>query len=326
MKIILGTPINARPYPWLYYRVPAIMINAFDLLRKGVRKVNLVKPILQFEGEVWMDSGGFQFLKKGLTPNLEELMRLYESIWDVRFFLSLDYPPSPQDDVESLERKFQASLKNYDLLYRRLDSVIPVIHFHWRVDVVVKYLKTYIEEYTPSIIAVGGLVPYILIQRGVPKGSRELALKFLLALRNYVKCRIHVLGLGSPLLNPILKAIGIDSTDSNTWRVKAAYGKVVLPGGGERHVSEKEVSFGRKKASEDDLRLLREFLRRTGFPLLDRFDEIRTSFDYRALVNAWVVLHSYEEPKSPTFNRLYRMVLECASDGRVTLESLYVRR
>lgn len=115
--------------------------------------------------------------------------------------------------------------------------------------------------------------------------------------RRVYRGRLHVLGLGSPSVTPILAKIGVDSTDSATWRLKAAYGKVVLPGGGERHVTNRVVNFGRAKATLEDLHTLYTFLKNTGFPALDDFyQRLSTSFEYRALVNAWVVLHSREPP------------------------------
>ncbi|WP_243670672.1 hypothetical protein [Vulcanisaeta sp. JCM 16161] len=251
-----------------------------------------------------MDSGGFQFLRHGKIPNIEDLARVYDQYWDVRYFLNLDYPPSPTDDEHDLELKLRRSLSNYEYLIKRFDNVLPVIHYHWRTDVITKYVIKYLD-FNPKCIAIGGLVPYVLISRGVPKDSRRSALRFLLRVKRETGMCIHVLGLGSPVINPILKLINIDSTDTSTWRVKAAYGKVVMPGGGERHVSGRSISFGGKKATSDDLMRLYAFLKATGFPMTDQFNEIVTSFEYRALVNAWVVLNSFELPGSGVFRSIY---------------------
>lgn len=304
MRVILGTPIRSRPKPWLFFRVPAVMVNAFDIIRSGVGG-HVVKNALQYDGEVWMDSGGYQFLRHGKVPDIEDLAVVYDRYWDVRYFLNLDYPPNPTDSEYDLELKLKASLRNYEYLVRRFNNVLPVIHYHWRTNIIMKYLTKYLD-YNPPCIAIGGLVPYVLISRGVPKNSRKSALEFLLRVRQEVNVCIHVLGLGSPVINPILKLMGIDSTDTSTWRVKAAYGKVVMPGGGERHVSGREIRFGGKEATNEDLTRLYRFLRETGFPLIDRFfEDVRTSFEYRALVNAWVVLNCYEVPSTGVFRKLY---------------------
>ncbi len=304
VRVILGTPINSRPKPWLYFHVPALMVNAYDIIKNKDRKEHTIKNILQYDGEVWMDSGGYQFLRHGKIPDIEDLSRVYDKFWDVRYYLNLDYPPSPTDSDNELRIKLEKSLRNYEYLIKRFDNVLPVIHYHWKEQVTIKYLLKYLD-YNPECIAIGGLVPYVLISKGVPRNSRRLALEFLLKVKRETKTCIHVLGLGSPIINPILKIMNMDSTDTSTWRVKAAYGKVVMPGGGERHVSGRAISFGGKKASSEDLMRLYEFLNRTGFPILDRFEDLQSSFEYRALINAWVVLNSYEIPNTGVFRRIY---------------------
>ncbi|MBP1448903.1 MAG: tRNA-ribosyltransferase, partial [Thermoproteus sp.] len=58
------------------------------------------------------------------------------------------------------------------------------------------------------------------------------------------------------------------------------------------------------KAAEEELEELGRFLAETGFPL--KWDRERLgSFEYRALVNAWVLLKSRAPPRSPTFRKLY---------------------
>jgi len=116
-------------------------------------------------------------------------------------------------------------------------------------------------------------------------------------------------------VTPILAAVGVDSTDSATWRLKAAYGKVLLPGEGERHVTDRRVNFGKAKPKDGELEELHNLLNARGFPLLeDFFERIRTSFEYRALVNAFVVIHSTQHaPRPPTFRKLHALVAQAAS-------------
>ncbi len=306
MKIILGTPINSRPKPWLYFKINSLMVNAFDIL-KNRRYLNnsSLRMILNFDNEIWIDSGGYQFLKHGIEPKIEDIERIYEKYWDARFYLNLDYPPSPSDDEYTLKIKLRKSLENYDRLFKKFENTIPIIHFHHKIDIIMNFLKKYLN-YNFEILAVGALVPYVLMTKGVPSGSRRLAINFLKELRSIFKGKIHVLGLGSPIVTAILKAIGIDSTDSSTWRVKAAYGKIVSPGGGEVHVTDRNINFGKKKASIQDINRIYNFLRETNFPLIGDFWKICTDFEYRALVNAWIVIHSEELPRCRSFLKIYR--------------------
>ena len=116
-------------------------------------------------------------------------------------------------------------------------------------------------------------------------------------------------------MTPILAAVGVDSTDSATRRLNAAYGKVLLPGGGERHVTDRRVNFGKAKPKDGELEELYNFLKARGFShLKDFFERIRTSFEYRALVNAFIVIHSAQHaPRPPAFRRLYALVARAAA-------------
>ncbi|MEL9990560.1 MAG: tRNA-ribosyltransferase [Thermoproteus sp.] len=309
MRVILGTPVRTEPKPWLYFRVDSLMINALEADGRA-------RAHLGFEGELWVDSGGYQILKRGLSVSPSLLAKRYREIGcDV--CLSLDIPPSPSDRPEEAERKAEATYRNWLALKSELPDakIVPVVHVYPDERLFLKWIRRYedVEE-----LAIGGAVPYILISRGVPRGSRSVALRLMALARREFRGRLHALGLGSPSVSPTLEALGIDSTDSATWRLKAAYGKVVMPGGGERHVTDRAVNFGRKKAGEGELRELYEFLKATGFPALDGFADflgrIKASFEYRALVNAWVVLNSRVPPRSQAFRRLYVEALKVSRE------------
>ncbi len=323
MKVILGSPANGVPRPWHHYDVDGIMINAYELYMKNLhRKYSTAHEIVQADASfnIWIDSGGYQFLRHNMTPNIDKICQVYSTFEDAEHCLNLDYPPSPTDTDREAEKKMLMSFRNFIYLRSKLgDRVIPVLHYHHNEELVFKFLKTYVD-YSCSIIAVGALVPYVLIVRGAKGNTREKAMRFLLKLREFsrdYKFKIHVLGLGSPVVVPILELVGVHSTDSSTWRVKAAYGKVVLPGGGEVHVTQRKINFGKRKATERDIEELKRFLSSTGFPLIHRFESIYTSFEYRALVNAYVIMRSREKPRSRTFERIYNNLI------RIIKENIY---
>ncbi len=321
MKVVLGTPLFAVPKPWHHFPVPAIMVNAYDMLVKNApnRNTCTIHELLQCDisQEIWIDSGGYQFLRHGIEPPFDKIVeKVYKRFSEAKYFLNIDYPPSPQDDEHSVKKKLEKTLQNFLKLREVVgDKAVPVLHYHHRVGIVKQFLKIYLD-YSPEIIAVGALVPYILILKGVRGNSRLKALLFLRELIEELPrgCKVHVLGLGSPVATAILEQIGVYSTDSSTWRVKAAYGKLILPGGGEVHVTNRNIRFGKRKASGKDLEMIRQFLLKTGFPLVDSFDRVFTSFEYRALVNAYVVMHSREPPRSPTFRKIYEQVVLCRSE------------
>ncbi len=327
MRIIIGSPVLAVPRPWLYFHVEAVIVNAYEVLTKNIHlrhRCKTLHEVLQCDMgiELWLDSGGYQFLRHNIEPRIEKIAEVYNTFQDVKYYLSLDYPPSPLDDYDTARRKLERSFENFVKLRKLLDPeisdrLIPVLHYCRYRDLLFSFLHRYLDHEVP-VLAVGALVPYILILRGVKGNSRREALIFLAQLRDILRdsgTKLHVLGLGSPVIVPILEIMGVDSTDSSTWRIKAAYGKVVLPGGGEVHVTSRNVNFGRRKATSGDIDLLYRFLRAKSFPLIDRFSEIYSNFEYRALVNCFVILHSRELPRSRTFLRLFNEISSIVNSG-----------
>ncbi|WP_231818699.1 tRNA-ribosyltransferase [Thermoproteus tenax] len=316
MKIILGTPVRTEPKPWLYFEVESIMVNAMEADERA-------RAITGFEGELWVDSGGYQVLKRGLEVSPYALAERYRRIGcDV--CLSLDVPPAPSDDPATAQRKFETSYRNWRILRSELPEarIMPVIHVYPDERLFARWLSAYEDA---EELAIGGAVPYVLIARGAPSNSRELAMRLFAMARERFGGRLHLLGMGSPSVSATLEILGIDSADSATWRLKAAYGKVVLPGGGERHVTSRDVNFGRRKAREEELEELYAYLRSSGFPLLDGYDDfksrLRASFEYRALVNAWVILRSRSPPRSAVFKKLYLWALEWAHGPKAREEA-----
>ncbi|MFN3804949.1 MAG: tRNA-ribosyltransferase [Pyrobaculum sp.] len=292
MKIALGTPIKASPKPWLYFRVPALLINALEVRGDP-------RSMLQYDGELWLDSGGYQVMRRGIPVDVQYIVRIYQSV-DADLYFSLDVPPTPQDPPELARKKLERSYENWLKLSKTME-VVPVLHVYKDRKLSLEYLERY--ENAPAL-AIGGAVPYVLTTRGT---SRRHALTIIEAARRRFKGRLHVFGLGSPAVTPILRALGVDTTDAATWRLKAAYGKVILPGGGERHVTNREVRFGKAKPKDGELEELYRFLRETGFPLVDNFFGGLDKFEYRALVNAWVTLRSEMSPRPAAFRRLYEI-------------------
>jgi hypothetical protein len=96
------------------------------------------------------------------------------------------------------ERVFYAANINYWLRLRRAvgDAVVPVLHVHRDPALFERFLALYRDAHA---LAIGAAVPYVLITRGVPRGSRELALRLIQRAREEFKGPIHVLGMGGTL-------------------------------------------------------------------------------------------------------------------------------
>ncbi len=236
---------------------------------------------------LWVDSGGYQIMVRGKRVGFEELLRRYRAL-DGDVYMSLDEPPRVPGKASP--ELVMGNVQRFERMYTLLDDkiVVPVIHCY-PLDLFYKALEIY-ESYGVKIVAFGGAVPPTMGRCG--PGSRLVPVAMLALLRKVFRGWIHALGIGGTCSTlAIMSALKVDSFDSSSWRVKAAYGKIIVPGLGERYVGDGRARFGRKDLSEEEYEELRKFLERTGFPMVDKLRELLRTFQGRALVNAWVVTH-----------------------------------
>jgi tRNA-guanine family transglycosylase len=287
LLIALGTPVRGIPRPWQYFEVPALMVNAYEIiknetLRREIQAKGGLHNFLDYDGIIFLDSGGFQAMRYNFDIKIKKLIEVYKMA-NADYYFSLDYPSiNPGDEEERILR----TIRNFKKLRKIIENVIPVVHPN--TERAVREYEAY-KEYDPEYIAIGGLVPLMLSTRGLSDG-RKKSIDLMIKIRSMHNKSVHVMGLGSPTVIPILKIIGCTSTDSSAWRVKAAHGKIMLPNGGERYVSGRNAKFGVTPLSEEEI----TFISKLGCPVLKEydFDELTKSFEVRALFNAWVTLHA----------------------------------
>lgn len=236
------------------------------------------EPLEEWPGELWLDSGGYQLLT-GRRVSFSKLASAYSSVRaEVKF--SLDFPPAPEDGCATARQKEAASYAAYAMLSQKVD-VAPIVHVHKCLDPASLAARLYPSA---KLVGLGSAVPYVSRLR---KFDLVLSAVRSLAELGY---KVHVFGLAAPSLVPKLREAGAYSSDSTNWKLKAAYGKVVLPWGGERHVTDRDFKFGGRRAAAEELARLYEFLKATGFPELDGdFASRLKDRKYRMLVNAWAV-------------------------------------
>lgn len=235
----------------------------------------------------WVDSGGYQFMMRGLRLGVSDVLDAYRGI-EARYYMALDEPPRDLGEREVMER----NVSLFEELYERFDLggvLVPVIHFYYPVELILEAAERY-SRYS-EVVAYGGIIPPLLRRTRY----RFPSLAGIALLRRVWRGAIHVLGAGSPIMLYLASVAGGDSADTSTWRVKAAYGHVLIPGRGERSVG-RSRTWATPRAGEEELEELEAFLRRTGFPLTDSFRDLIRGFTGRAIVNAWVV--SKTDPRS----------------------------
>lgn len=280
--LVYGHPVSQVLPLWKYFPVKAIMLNAFQIAKarklyekikdEGLRKVFNVPD----EVQIWLDSGGYQALRRGVKLKVSEVIKWYNEM-KPDYCIALDNPVAPNDP--KAEKKVKENIRNAKEMFEKVEcKLLPVYH-----PVSEELLWEYYQGYSFSDMkAVGGLIPRILTQRNA---SRKEGWNFLVRVREIESSWLHALGLGSPTTYPKLMAIGYQSADTQTWRHKAAYGKIVLPGKGERHISGKEIRFGRKKISEDEKAEALKIARSLNLS----WHQLVKDFKARAIFNAYVL-------------------------------------
>ena len=208
--------------PWLHFRVDGVMVSAYGFLTSQMQKEKAqsrgLADILEFDGPIMLDSGGFQHLKgKDISYNPKELVDFAKKS-GADFLFALDYPPRDySDDFACLSRK---NFKNY-MVMASLTDVIPVVHAPPKL--AAKEIKS-LKPLHPSYVAVGGLVPSL---RGWIKATLET---IDLVHMELPESRVHLLGFGAPKIGSqyLRKAYSVDYCG---WRTAAATNYLLTPNG-----------------------------------------------------------------------------------------------
>ena len=237
--------------------------------------------------ETWVDSGGYQIMKKGTNRDLNDLISVYKTL-KADCYMSLDIPTLPCQPPDP--RNFE----NFKALVDSGLNVVPIIHGYCP-DAMEKALDFY-RQFKPSVIAYGGMVPPSMDRAG----GRRIAVILFHYLREMTqgKEKLHVLGVGSPFMRKVY--FSADSADTATYRVKAIMGMVLIPGRGERYVGIRTIKWHVRSAIKEELQELLDFLESTHFP----YDADLNTWIGRSMINAWVLTHSeYGDSPDAEFSR-----------------------
>jgi tRNA-guanine family transglycosylase len=284
--------VRGYPRPWYFFKIDGLMLNAYEIIRNK-SLVNHIKnegihKYIKFNDLITMDSGGFLFMKRGeisITP--EEIMNLYEES-KPNFGVILDYPLTPNLPRDIMEKRLLKTIENIKrmLEVRRSTNpeIIPVIH-GYDVEIIKYYVKKLQEVGEFNIYGIGSLVPSVFNTKGI--GGIHNVIKIVSFVRTLLPDKIlHVFGVGSSITMHLMFYIGADSIDTTSWRIKAAFGAIQLPGVGDRHITPRKRHKHYPTLSREEQKILDECecpaCKREGLEGLIR------SFTLRALHNAWV--------------------------------------
>jgi len=227
--IFFGYRIGDRPHVWKDVNVEALMPNAYDIYvgKKGSEKVlnGGIHSFLKFDGLIMMDSGGFYFQKKGkMNVSAQEILEIEEkSKPDIG--VVLDFPLDPKN-LSVTKKRIRRTMENTKFMLK--NSSIPlIVVLHGYDKESLKYAASFLES-DPSMIALGSQAALLYPFR--VNIIKKIVNTVLTVRQMFPKTFLHVFGLGSPRLAPLMFYLGVDSVDAKTWVWKAVRHMIYLNG------------------------------------------------------------------------------------------------
>lgn len=220
--------------------------------------------ILYSPGKLFLDSGAFTARQQGITLERNHVVKIQELFMPDKA-VPLDHPFAPGMSVSTMSKMWEKTKENvifWQTSTKLQDRLVPVLHA-WGKQSCVKNLQWLERKADTDTIMLGSLVNPSFSDYSGFFGDRQPRKELIdmislgiEAVRRYTDFKVHVTGFGSsPLSLHLAYYLGADSIDSAGYRRKAAYGKIILPGTGERHISNRSVSFGNSRI-DDSLDLM----------------------------------------------------------------------
>lgn len=308
---IVGRRRNA---PWEKFKVDGVLMNAYDFMQhpKILNEVENkgIHELLNFQGPIMMDSGGFIFMKKkNISVKAEKIISFYEKS-KPNFGVVLDHPMIPNLPQAEIRKRQNETLKNTKIMIKHKISknpvLIPVIHgfdkkqIEWYINKLQK-----IEKF--SLIGIGSLVPSLFNTNGV--GGILNVTKIISQIRKKLpNTKLHVFGTGSALTMHLMFYAGADSLDTSSWRTKAAFGAIQMSGMGDRWVSKTKRKKLYPVLSNDE----KIKLETCKCPSCKKFGirGLEKEFPLRAIHNAWIYQKEIEKTRKLIQNNTYEKYVE----------------
>jgi 7-cyano-7-deazaguanine tRNA-ribosyltransferase len=288
-----------------------LLISVGDLLgREKLReKIALtgIHKFLAHQGPILADSGGFKFMSQtNVSISVESLLEFYERS-GVNIGVTLDHPMSLEISKADNQQRWRQTVRNLEKIYQSPINIpiIPVIHGYSLSQIHAACVEIKSVDKEPLFIGIGSLVPMIkssYIGRkfrykkhggGIGNQMSFIADAIELIKDFFPSSLLHAFGIGGTTSILPLYALGVDSVDSVAWRIKAAYGAVLLHGRSNRNIAEKPYSSRKRKildAKEKDLIVACQCPTCSVLKTCEaKLQLLESSFHARAIHNAWVI-------------------------------------
>lgn len=292
---------------WIGEKKLGKFVNSFDNVMDSLYfylKDSQLKIRYPFN-KLFLDNGAYSATRKGLELNPEKVKDIQEGI-NPDLTIPLDYPFVSGMPKSLMKKRWDKTRNNYiewletTSLQGRL---VPIVHA-WSVRSLISNVK-WLQKYADSeILAIGSIVCFgydrykgYFQDRQPRKELIDMIITAVEVIRKFSDFKIHMSGFGSsPLMLHLGYFCGINSTDTTGYRRKAAYGKIILPGTGDRHVGRKDATWGKRSLKKREL----ELLQKCRCPICKKDQSVLwVSWEARAIHNKYVL--QYEEKRARNF-------------------------
>jgi len=276
------------------------------------------QPSIAYEyRELFLDNGGFTSIRNDMKLDRDRVKEIQETI-DPDYTIPLDFPFLPgisQVEMQKLWKKTADNIQDWQET-TNLKALVPMLHA-WSVESLVSNTRWLQKHANAHCIAVGSVVSSdyseytgFLGDRQPRKELVDMLVSTIQVIRHFSDFKIHLAGFGcSALMLHIGYFCGVDSTDTIGYKRKAAFGKISLPGLGDRHIGRKPSGWGTRKLKPEEM----ELLRTCGCPICRRNPRMLwKEWMARAIHNKYVLLE--ERKKARQYMEKGRDVYEAFLD------------
>lgn len=236
------TSAGIKSFPWKITGTQAVLVNAYDLMENPkcagyrarlTKEGKTIREHIQFDGPLMIDSGAYYFIRNGninIRPtSVLEVER--KSSADIGVVLDHPFPPKATDKRERINRTLLNTRRMFTALEATSSAfeLLPVVHGHDPVTIekTIRRLRKIAEDHNRCLdkVGIGSLAPL------AQNGNKELAVDILTDVRRLLPdSYLHCFSMGSSLLMLLAFFCGVDTIDSQTWIMSAAFKFIQMPG------------------------------------------------------------------------------------------------
>lgn len=225
-------------------------------------------PSLNYDaGSLFLDNGAFTARMNNIELDIQRVISIQEK-FKPDLTIPLDYPfipGTPENEMKHLWSRTADNILYWQNSSNLTGKLVPTLHA-WSKKSLNDNIEWLQKNADSDFIGLGSIVNDNFRDfKGIfgdRQPTRQLIDMFSYAIESVSRqtdLKIHLMGWGSsPLMLHLGYYLGLHSLDSSGHRRKAAYGKIILPGRGERHLGVTASNFGSNlKDSKDRDELLK---------------------------------------------------------------------